>query len=64
MLFKCHEVLEGISEVRPSDMIVMAFRDEAIGLIIEADIFVIYYMLNRLTKVYSIFQGSRHMTRE
>ena len=35
------------------------------GLIIEADIFVIYYMLNRLTlKVYSIFQGSRHMTRE
>ena len=44
--------LEGISEVRPFDIIVMKFRDEAIimglGLIIEGDIFIIYYLLNRL----------------
>ena len=46
-----------ISAVRTFDMIVMKFQDEiiimGIGLIIQGDIFIIYYMLNGLAfKVY------------
>ena len=44
--------LQDISEVRPFDMIVIKFRDEAIimglGPIIEGGILIVYYMLNRL----------------
>ena len=50
MAFKFREVLKGISEVRPFDIIVMNIRgeDNRMGLIIEGGIFIIYYMLNRL----------------